>query len=307
TEFTETVRADIAKQPTRSFLIVLNTINCAREMYARLQEDGDDDTAYYYLSTHVTPHERLLRIRDIKRRTKRAVIVSTQLVEAGVDIDVDVVYRDFAPLDSINQVSGRCNRNDRSDTHGIVHLYVVNDKKKDVYKYIYSGLPVDKTRDVFKSYEDGATAQRGIQEAHFLDLINRYFTKIKGALSEDESKELLTSIKKLEFDDVSQGFKLIDERGYDKFDLFVELNGHAVDTWERYIRVRSLENPFDRRRAFLEIKREFYEYVISVPARQVSNDVMDFEYIGRIPYELLDTYYDEATGFKPRSHGVMIL
>jgi len=307
TEFMDTVRADIAEHPTRSFLIVLNTINCAREMYERLREVGDDDTAYYYLSTHVTPRERLQRIRDIKRGTKRAIIVSTQLVEAGVDIDVDVVYRDFAPLDSINQVSGRCNRNDRSDTHGIVNLYVLNDKKKDVYKYVYSGLPVDKTRDVFKAYEDGATAQRGIQEAHFLDLINRYFTKIKGALSEDESKELLTSIKKLEFDDVSQGFRLIDESGYEKFDLFVELNGHAVETWERYMRVRSIENPFERRKAFLQIKREFYEYVISVPARQVSNDVMDFEYIGRIPYELLDTYYDEATGFKPRSNGVMIL
>ena len=307
TEFTDIVRTDIAKHPTRSFLIVLNTINCAREMYERLREVGDDDTAYYYLSTHVTPRERLQRIRDIKRGTKRAVIVSTQLVEAGVDIDVDVVYRDFAPLDSINQVSGRCNRNDRSDTYGIVHLYVVNDNKKDVYKYIYSGLPVDKTRDVFKAYEDSATAQNGIKEAHFLDLINRYFTKIKGALSEDEAKELLQSIKKLEFDDVAHGFKLIDETGYEKFDLFVQLNGHAVETWERYMRVRSLENPFERRRAFLQIKREFYEYVISVPARQVSNEVMDFEYMGRLPYESLDTYYDAVTGFKPRSHGVMIL
>jgi len=306
-EFTDTVRADIVEHPTSSFLIVLNTINCAREMYASLQEDDDDDTAYYYLSTHVTPHERFQRIRDITRGTKRAVIVSTQLVEAGVDIDVDVVYRDFAPLDSINQVSGRCNRNNRSDTRGTVNLYVVNDKKKDVYKYVYSGLPVDKTREVFKAYEDGATAQRGIQEAYFLDLINRYFAKIKGALSEDEAKELLQSIKKLEFDDVSHGFRLIDERGYEKFDLFVELNSRAVETWERYMRVRSMENPFERRRAFLQIKREFYEYVISVPAREVSNDVRDFEYIGKLPYELLDTYYDEATGFKPRSHGVMIL
>ncbi len=306
-EFTDTVQADIAQHPTSSFLIVLNTINCAREMYASLQEYDDGDTVYYYLSTHVTPHERFQRIRDIKRGIKRAVIVSTQLVEAGVDIDVDVVYRDFAPLDSINQVSGRCNRNDRSDTRGIVNLYVVNDKKKDVYRYIYSGLPVDKTREVFKAYEDGATAQRGIQETYFLDLINRYFAKIKGGLSEDESKELLQSIKKLEFDDVSHEFRLIDEKGYEKFDLFVELNDHAVKTWERYMRVRSVENPFERRRAFLQIKREFYDYVISVPAREVSNDVRDFAYIGKLPYERLDTYYDKATGFKPRSHGVMIL
>ena len=116
-EFTDTVQADIAQHPTSSFLIVLNTINCAREMYASLQEHDDGDTVYYYLSTHVTPHERFQRIRDIKRGIKRAVIVGTQLVEAGVDIDVDVVYRDFAPLDSINQVSGRA-----TGTIGVTHV-----------------------------------------------------------------------------------------------------------------------------------------------------------------------------------------
>ncbi len=306
-EFTDIVRADIAEHPTRSFLVVVNTINCAREVYESLCEDNDDSTEYYYLCTHVTPQERLQRIRDIKRRTKRVVIVSTQLIEAGVDIDVDVVYRDFAPLDSINQVSGRCNRNNRSATRGIVHLYVLNDGKKDIYKYIYSGLPVDKTRDIFTSYEDGRHGHDDIQETNFLDLINYYFSKIKGALSEDTSNELLWSIRKLEFEDIYHEFRLIDERGYERFDLFVERNDQAVEIWQRYMRIRSIENSYQRRRAFLQIKREFYDYVISVPAREVSDDVKDFAYIGRIPHELLDTYYDEKTGFKPRSHAVMIL
>ena len=68
-----------------------------------------------------------------------------------------------------------------------------------------------------------------------------------------------------------------------------------------------MENPFERRRAFLQIKREFYEYVISVPAREVSNDVRDFAYIGKLPYKPLDTCYNKATSFRVWSHGVMIL
>ena len=57
----------------------------------------------------------------MRKSRKRRIIVSTQLVEAGVDLDVDIVYRDFATLDSVVQASGRCNRN-FADTRGLVKL-----------------------------------------------------------------------------------------------------------------------------------------------------------------------------------------
>jgi CRISPR-associated endonuclease Cas3-HD len=74
-------------------------------------ERGDD--ALLHLSTRLRPADRLTLIEVAKALTERGyplVTVSTQLVEAGVDISFDRVYRDLAPIDSIVQAAGRCNR-----------------------------------------------------------------------------------------------------------------------------------------------------------------------------------------------------
>ncbi len=105
-----------------SYLFVLNTINSSFAFYKaiidRIQELGLG-FKICYLSTNIIPKERKRRIEKIREAIKskqKIIIVSTQLIEAGVDIDCDCVYRDMGPLDSIMQVSGRCNRNKRLRT-----------------------------------------------------------------------------------------------------------------------------------------------------------------------------------------------
>jgi len=82
----------------------------------RVVEGGDD--ALLHLSTRLRPTDRLTLIETAKRLTQRGyplVTVSTQLVEAGVDISFDRVYRDIAPIDSVVQAAGRCNRSFESE------------------------------------------------------------------------------------------------------------------------------------------------------------------------------------------------
>lgn len=89
-------------------LVIVNTKAEAHNLYDMLEEEGR-----FHLSTYMTPSDRkkmldIIRIKLIQKETCR--VVSTSLVEAGVDIDFPVVFREKAGLDSIIQAAGRCNR-----------------------------------------------------------------------------------------------------------------------------------------------------------------------------------------------------
>ncbi len=93
-------------------LCIVNTRRHARELFERL---GDGD-GVVHLSAAMCPEHRsdvLDRVRNRLAEGKPCRVISTQLVEAGVDVDFPVVYRSLAGLDSIAQAAGRCNRNGR--------------------------------------------------------------------------------------------------------------------------------------------------------------------------------------------------
>ena len=98
----------------KDILIILNTKKHSKQCFEELRNFINSEFEdIYYLSTMITPWERKFIIKLIKLKSaKRKIIVSTQLIEAGVDISVDVVFRAMAPIDAIIQASGRANRYD---------------------------------------------------------------------------------------------------------------------------------------------------------------------------------------------------
>lgn len=107
--------AEIAAE--HAVLCIVNRRDDARELYELLPEESR-----IHLSALMCGKHRSRTLRHIRRclRAKRRIhVVSTQLVEAGVDLDFPVVYRALAGLDSIAQAAGRCNREGlREDTTG---------------------------------------------------------------------------------------------------------------------------------------------------------------------------------------------
>lgn len=305
-EFKEIVRKETEKNKEKDFLIVLNTINSSKELYEHLKSFETEKTSYYYLSTNIIPKERLSRIGNIKTNKGRKVIVSTQLIEAGVDIDVDIVYRDFSTLDSINQVAGRCNRNYRNDEMGLVKVFVLMDtNSKKYYQYIYGDKPIliDKTYQVLKSLSK-------INEPLFLEITNEYYMKVKDAMSNDESEKMVSYLFDLKFESLQKNFRLI-KQDYEKVDVFIELDDDAKRIWQIYQGIQEENNLFERRKLFLEIKKKFYDYVISVPEKFKNQVGFDEKMgIGRISKIEIDqgNGYDPETGFKrdPLGSGTLI-
>lgn len=98
-------------------LVILNTRTVVRKLYERLKEQlqGEDCSVYHLSTTMCAAHRsaKLQEIRDRLERNEKLVCVSTQLIEAGVDISFNCVIRSLAGLDSIAQAAGRCNRHGR--------------------------------------------------------------------------------------------------------------------------------------------------------------------------------------------------
>lgn len=122
-----------------SCLVIVNTKKSAQGIYKLCQ--ATDGAPVYHLSTSMCPahrKEELKEIRELLAHELPVICVSTQLIEAGVDVDFGAVIRFTAGLDSIAQAAGRCNRNGRR-TAGRVHVVNPAEESIDMLKDILCG------------------------------------------------------------------------------------------------------------------------------------------------------------------------
>lgn len=142
-------------QITKSCLVIVNTKAWAQILYQILVEQVDE-SSIFHLSTNQCPAHRKGLLDEIRSRLDEGLpvlCISTQLIEAGVDVDFACVIRFLAGLDSIAQAAGRCNRNGKlSDETGNQvkgRVYVVNPdhESTDLLKDIHIGK--GKTERIF--------------------------------------------------------------------------------------------------------------------------------------------------------------
>lgn len=132
-EIAEHIKKELKEES--SALIVLNTKKAVKSLYDTLKDDEEvilENIEVVYLTTNQCPKHRLEIIIQMKARLesmrsdkceRKMICISTKLVEAGVDIDFDIVYRSNAGIDNIIQVGGRCNREGKKDSKGKVFIF----------------------------------------------------------------------------------------------------------------------------------------------------------------------------------------
>lgn len=298
-QFKEIMIEEKEKYKDESILIIVNTIKSSIKVYNIIKElfNEEKDTELFYLSTNIIPKQRIERINDIKNSISRKIIVSTQVVEAGVDIDVQRVYRDFAPVDSINQAAGRCNRNNFLDQKGKVIIFQLKDNKYSYCQYVYDSCLLEATRNTVKDLDI-------ISEQKIFDLSQQYFVNLVKLSSQDKGKKILEYIEELSYEKAfdttknPEAFSLIEQK-YNYVDVFIEIDDDAKLLWSKYCEFKSIKDKFERKRAFEKIKSDFYSYIISIPYSALYKYMKPGdEWITYISNDMTGTLYDIHTGFK---------
>ncbi|MBV6467608.1 MAG: CRISPR-associated helicase/endonuclease Cas3 [Candidatus Brocadia sp.] len=144
---------------TGSVLVVVNTKTSARETYLQCKQINNVET--YHLSAHMCPTHRLDVLEHIKKcldpnNSKPVICVSTQLIEAGVDISFGSVIRFVAGLDSIAQAAGRCNRNCERLTPG--EVFIINPAEENINRLEDIRIGKEKSERVLGEFK--ATPER---------------------------------------------------------------------------------------------------------------------------------------------------
>lgn len=145
----KTTLETIAENASRckNALIVVNTKKTAAELYSLVQGEK------YHLSANMTPAHRSRVIEVVRKKLKNGehiTVVSTSLVEAGVDLDFNTVFRQLSGLDSILQAGGRCNREGK-DAKGYVYVFDIDETYR---KGSDLAMRINKTKGLLKKYQD---------------------------------------------------------------------------------------------------------------------------------------------------------
>jgi len=159
-------------QSSGSCLIVVNTKSAAKEVFQLCRALGAT-VPVYHLSTNMCPAHRkesLSKIHKHLERRQQVLCVSTQLIEAGINVDFGSVIRFTAGLDSIAQAAGRCNRHGLRPTER-VHVVNPAEDKAEMLKDIRVGKEVaERVLDEFASAPDP-----GVDELLSPAIMSRYF------------------------------------------------------------------------------------------------------------------------------------
>lgn len=198
-------------QKHKQCLCVVNEKEEAKAIYTAIENGRCKNL--YCLTTDITPYDREKLLRQIRQNLKDdepCIVISTSLIESGVDVDFPYGYRELYGLDSILQTAGRVNRNGLRDC-GNSTLFVF-DGPQEEYRALRNGT----SRGCNES-DNKKSITRGILQKYDADspkAIHEYFSRLYGYKGDGLDKFYIVKMansKLIPFQDISQKFKIIDE------------------------------------------------------------------------------------------------
>ena len=175
----EFVEEELGK--TQNILIVLNTKTVVKKLYELLEQKMD--TPIYHLSTSMCAAHRKTMLDEIRKKLaegEKIICVSTQLIEAGVDISFECVIRSLAGLDSIAQAAGRCNRHGKKKNG---YVYVIDHREENLSKLKEIKIGKEIAKRILKDIKNEPTLYGG--NILSTQAMNKYFQEFYYNLESD--------------------------------------------------------------------------------------------------------------------------
>lgn len=219
----------ISQHKRKQILCIVNLKTHARFLHEKLEELGVE--GLFHLSTNMCPAHRQDALEQVRQRLDNKQpchLISTQCVEAGVDVDFSVVYRAFGPLDAIAQGAGRCNRNGHAET-GVVYVFLPEEERYPDGAYQQAaGI----TRILLQKYGKAA------MDIHDPALFAEYYRELYDLMRpENREKELTDAIKRQDFIEVARLYRVISQ---DAINVLVPYDVDAFDKLESEVRQTGL-------------------------------------------------------------------
>lgn len=224
-------------QKGRKLLMEFITKTSAEKFYHMLTESGRENLQIFCMTgdDNQIDRKRILREMDTADKDKAVILVATQVVEAGIDIDMDIGYKDISKLDSEEQFIGRINRNFKRK--GVVYFFDM-DNESGIYKEDYR---VDTAYTLRKDEMKQLLADKNFGK--YYDYILKGIRKYRNDRKNENGIEaFVDNVKKLDFVWISQKMKLIDKNDDWKMSVYFAREittdtGEIIDgkqVWERY-------------------------------------------------------------------------
>lgn len=247
----------------RQILVIVNTKACARKLYLYLKEHSDREGELFHLSTNMCALnrkevlDRLKLCLEAENYAKPVICVSTQLIEAGVDLSFRCVIRSLAGLDNMIQAAGRCNRHGKWE-NGNVYIVKMSGEAEHVSRLTEIRTAQTAMEEILRCYREAPETvgsdllSAKAKEQYYLRYLRdqtrqaEFCVNIHGAdttlvelLSENETARRqykrhmgkpLKCMMKQSFKTAGEKFEVISEEG--KMNVVVEYNAAVVSMLE---------------------------------------------------------------------------
>lgn len=268
-------------------LAIVNTKRHARELFSSLSTiEGA-----FHLSTLMCPLHRKEILREVRKRLNEGEavrLVSTQLIEAGVDVDFPRVYRSMAGIDSIGQAAGRCNRNGKMDSLGETHLFASEHQRSEAYFRETTNV----TSQVLALNDDPLTLESVEQFFHL------YYHEHRPAKGKRwDSKEILEDYRLnqdrslpfgFQFREVAKKFRLIEN---EQVSVVIPYDDESKALVEE---LRNESIPLHR-----DLLRRLQPYVVQLRDAEFRRNAVQFESVREGQFHILicpETHYSQHFG-----------